>query len=224
MSASSLVGNYQFRVAIKLVYDVVESRRRDLDREAVILQRLDSPHVVKLKEAGYAARDYAYWFVTDFIAGKSLQQLQSAGHPFDEDLMVELARQVLAGLTVIHVEKILHCDVKPANIMRNEGRRGEVRYVLVDFGVARAYQAGASLYTLHNFTGIYESRGLPMSRPRPGCRHLRPGGHPLPDDYGQAVLRQLRIRHCSGFSRRAGSDAGAYCDQLGGGAAGNIAI
>jgi len=150
VSARGALEGRGYRVAIKLVYDVAESRVRELAREAVILQRLDSPHVVKLKDAGYAPRDYAYWFVMDFVAGASLQQLLDAQHPFDEAAVAELAGQALAGLAAIHAEPL---------------RAGGL------WGGAGLPGRGLALHPARRFPqrhpGLHQPRGLPSAGARP---------------------------------------------------------
>jgi len=61
---------------------------------------------------------------------------------------VRIAREVLAGLQVVHAHGLLHCDVKAGNVMVGTGPTK-----LIDFGIARAPHSvtpdGTSLGSLH---------------------------------------------------------------------------
>jgi serine/threonine protein kinase len=50
---------------------------------------------------------------------------------------------VLAGLSAAHVQGIVHCDLKPANVLVTHPRPDSPLLKIVDFGTARAVQAAA---------------------------------------------------------------------------------
>jgi eukaryotic-like serine/threonine-protein kinase len=55
-----------------------------------------------------------------------------------------ILKQMAAGLAALHAAGIIHRDIKPNNIML-DGAGSQVRLWITDFGLARAYEADASL-------------------------------------------------------------------------------
>ena len=49
---------------------------------------------------------------------------------------MEIARQICAGLSAIHGKGIVHRDLKPANVMLSRDTDGNIRAVIMDFGIA----------------------------------------------------------------------------------------
>ena len=49
------------------------------------------------------------------------------------DLAIDLARQALSGIRAAHTAGVLHCDLKPDNILIGEGNR----IAITDFGISR---------------------------------------------------------------------------------------
>jgi serine/threonine protein kinase len=133
-------GHIQYHVAIKIFYSdrpFTEIDVKRMNREAALLGRIDSPHVVKLKGNGISESSCMYWLIMDFLDGKNLQELIEAQRFFNEDEVCEMAVQILLGLEAIHALGVVHCDVKPANIMQCAGAvKSRKLYKLVDLGVA----------------------------------------------------------------------------------------
>lgn len=92
-----------------------------LRREFEFAHRLDHPHIVTVYERG------AGWLTMELIAGGGIQRL-----PTIAERLTALS-QIADALDYIHNRAIVHCDVKPANILI--GPHG-LRAVLIDFGVA----------------------------------------------------------------------------------------
>lgn len=100
--------------------------------EAQNIAKFDNPHIVKIQDY-FRANGTAY-FVMPYIPGKTLSELlvQRQGHLPEEDLL-RLFRCVLDGLEVLHAQKVLHLDIKPANIYIPDKKDP----FLLDFGAAR---------------------------------------------------------------------------------------
>ncbi len=81
----------------------------------------------------FRANDTVY-MVMQYERGKSLQEyIQSHTHPAKEEFVRRLFSEMLNGLREVHARKLLHLDIKPANIyIRLDGSP-----VLLDFGSAR---------------------------------------------------------------------------------------
>ncbi|MBQ7681543.1 MAG: protein kinase [Oscillibacter sp.] len=72
--------------------------------------------------------------VMDFIDGESLDKPLERGEPLAQRDIIEWAFQLLDALGYLHAHKILHSDIKPANIMLTP--EGDIR--LIDFNVSLA--------------------------------------------------------------------------------------
>ncbi len=119
--------------------------RQRFVREGRSLARIRQPNVVHIYDAGEAETPDEYgmslaYLAMELVEGRSLAEIiQQRGRlPLDET--VEVVRQVAAGLAAVHARNLIHRDVKPANIMVEDG--GHV--VLLDLGVARATDVTAT--------------------------------------------------------------------------------
>ncbi|MFJ3777254.1 WD40 repeat domain-containing serine/threonine protein kinase [Streptomyces sp. NPDC090075] len=77
------------------------------------------------------------WTVMQFVRGRSLAELLGAALPVDQ--VAAVAGQMLSALGFAHEAGIIHRDVKPHNIMINEG---DGRALLTDFGIAKSDRDG----------------------------------------------------------------------------------
>jgi len=116
-------------VAIKRVLKGVPGA--GLVPEAHAVSRLQHPNIVSLHDA--FSEDEADVLVFEFVAGETLSALirrrkGQVGVP--ESL--NLVQALLAGLQYAHESGVVHCDVKPANVIINQN--GVPR--LTDFGIA----------------------------------------------------------------------------------------
>jgi serine/threonine-protein kinase len=96
-----------------------------LQREFDFAHRLDHPHIVKVYECGPG------WLAMELVDGGTVAKLQTRA-----DRLTALA-QIALALDYAHQRGIVHCDVKPSNILVSLpfSVRGAV---LIDFGVAHA--------------------------------------------------------------------------------------
>jgi serine/threonine protein kinase len=100
-------------------------------REARTVARLEHPGILPVFDVGEAG---GHLFIAMKRAeGPSLQALLEARGRFDEATAAEVAAQVAEALDYAHRQGVIHRDVKPSNILMDDGRP-----VLTDFGVARA--------------------------------------------------------------------------------------
>ena len=87
------------------------------------------PHVYD-----YVEEDGVVYTVMDYIEGESLDKPLSRGESFPQAQVIKWARELLEALDYLHTRpnKILHSDIKPANIMLTP--QGDIR--LIDFNIA----------------------------------------------------------------------------------------
>lgn len=110
--------------------------------ESRLLAHLDHPNVVRVLDF-FRANETAY-LVMRYERGRTLQEhIQKLHGELDESFMREVFARLLNGLREVHMHKLLHLDIKPANIyLRSDGHP-----VLLDFGATRQ-GLGASGLTL----------------------------------------------------------------------------
>jgi serine/threonine-protein kinase len=117
-------------VAIKIPSSMAEEAVEHVRGEIRTMARLDHPHILPLLDAD--ERRGLPCFVMRYVRGGSLRALvtRRGRLPFGE--AAALLRGTAAALQYAHDRDILHCDVKPENILLDEGHP-----YLADFGVAR---------------------------------------------------------------------------------------
>ena len=113
-----------------LAEDIVFVRR--FQREARALSDLQHPHIVRFY--GLEEEDERVFLLMDYIEGTTLRrEIRQAKGPMPLERIVEILRPVCAALGYAHSQGLVHCDVKPANIMIDANGR----VLLADFGIAR---------------------------------------------------------------------------------------
>ncbi|MCE9528743.1 MAG: protein kinase, partial [Planctomycetales bacterium] len=76
------------------------------------------------------------YLVMEYISGGTLQQKLDAKGPLTTTEVLHLGRQIAAGLAAAHASGLIHRDIKPGNILIEEGAEQKVK--ITDFGMARA--------------------------------------------------------------------------------------
>jgi tetratricopeptide (TPR) repeat protein len=121
-------------VAIKLLLGGGQSHPSALkrfQREAQVLARLDHPHVVRVREIG--SEQGVPYLVMDLVSGASLQRRLDTEGPLQPRRAAELVRQVASATAHAHQLGLLHRDIKPDNVLLDEGDQTR----LTDFGLVK---------------------------------------------------------------------------------------
>ena len=100
-------------------------------REAQIIGRLAHPFIVGLYDVGTNAEGVPY-FVMEYVDGKTLEKVLDDG-PLPLEKAALWATDLAAAIARAHRAKVIHGDIKPANILIT--KEGQVK--LGDFGIAR---------------------------------------------------------------------------------------
>ena len=103
-------------------------------REAQLLARVNAPGIVQIFDVGHA-REGPY-YVAELIDGESLAQRLQRGK-LSVARARDVAEQLSRALASAHAKGIVHCDVKPANVLLT----AQAQVKVGDFGVARLAQA-----------------------------------------------------------------------------------
>lgn len=128
-------------VALKLLRRPVSAgEAAKLEREAAGLH-LEHPNILKLERVE-RLDDGRLLVVMPLLEGKTLEKLLV---PLPLAQALSVARQAAAGLAYAHARGVLHCDIKPANLMLVGG---ELK--LLNFGLSQPLgdPAGAPVGTL----------------------------------------------------------------------------
>src|SRR5205814_9742171 len=107
--------------------------RRRFTREARAAAAVTHDHVVTIhavEDAGPLPH-----IVMQFVAGTSLQDRLDRTGPLPLAEVLRIGMQTASGLAAAHAQGLVHRDVKPANILLENGVE---RVKLTDFGLARA--------------------------------------------------------------------------------------
>ncbi len=155
---------YGTRAAIKILHSVLADEEAEkFLAQAEIIARLDHPHIVRLLD--YGIENGLPFLVMQYVPNGSLRQLHPRGSQLPIATVVSYVKQVAPALQYIHDQELIHCDVKPHNMLLNS--RHEV--VLSDFGIAVLSQKGGyRRISVSDFEGTvpYAAPEQIRSRPR----------------------------------------------------------
>lgn len=104
-------------------------------QEIEALARINHPAVVGVFDAGEAPGRIPF-IVMQFVKGVTLRTLIKPGG-LEFCRTARIIKQVSQALTAAHEEGIIHCDLKPENIMLQDLGEGEEQVKVLDFGIAK---------------------------------------------------------------------------------------
>lgn len=132
--------------------DRVENSRKDFINEALRLKKIgfSHPNIVGFDEV-FEANNTAY-YVMEYLRGKSLGDYVKEQGPLTEAETVRLMQPVMEAVNLLHRNRICHLDIKPDNIMLEQEENGNIRPVLIDFGLSKHYDnTGHATSTINTF-------------------------------------------------------------------------
>jgi serine/threonine-protein kinase len=139
-------------VAIKLLPPELAAHaalRERFQREARTAARLAHPHIVPIHSVDEIGRFVFY--VMAYVRGETLAHRIAARGALPPAEAVRVLREVAWALAHAHAQGVVHRDVKPENILLEEGSG---RALVTDFGIARQVQSSGP-------TGVGEALGTP---------------------------------------------------------------
>src|SRR2546421_1156294 len=98
--------------------------------EARTIARMQHSHIVRVLDSGI--QDDTPYLVMDYLPHGTLRTLHPKGTQLPLEQVVTYVKQIAAALDYAHEHQVIHCDVKPENLLLNA--KHEV--VLSDFGLA----------------------------------------------------------------------------------------
>ncbi|AKU96153.1 serine/threonine protein kinase [Labilithrix luteola] len=142
-------------VAVKVMHsrlagdDQIRGRFR---REAVILRRLEGPHICPILDFGEVPGEHGrtlLYLALPKLEGRSLEQVLRAEGPLDVPRIIDIMLEICAALRSAHAQGVVHRDLKPANVVVQP----DGKVVVVDFGMAKIVTGagtGTTNLTVHN--------------------------------------------------------------------------
>ena len=135
----------QREVAIKFIHHGILLERKRLIAEGRVLAHLDHPNICTVYEV--AEEGDAVYLVMSLIRGQHLNHWREN---LSQRQRIELIAQVCDAVAEAHRRGIVHCDIKPGNIVIQEDV-SPLNAVLIDFGIAdsRHYATTSGAGTQH---------------------------------------------------------------------------
>jgi len=128
-------------VALKFLGTVDPETLQRFEREARAQARVDHPAICKVFEVGEIA-GHRYIAMQE-IQGATLDRVASS---LTLEQKVSLVREIAEAIHAAHRLGLIHRDLKPTNILVEQGEDGSYRPFIVDFGLARDQQnTGATI-------------------------------------------------------------------------------
>jgi TolB-like protein/Tfp pilus assembly protein PilF len=116
-------------VALKILKDADDLRRKALIGEAKLACQLNHPNIAHIYDAGEV--EGIPFIAIELVQGRTLRAL--VGRPLDGAALQDLARQAASALSHAHQKGIVHRDIKPENLLLTD--EGQLK--ILDFGIAR---------------------------------------------------------------------------------------
>ncbi|MEA2399293.1 MAG: hypothetical protein QOK25_2849 [Thermoleophilaceae bacterium] len=139
-------------VALKLIApelaDSPDFRAR-FQRECEIAASLDHPNVIPIYGAG--DQGGRLWVTMRYVDGTDLLLL-SAGSPLDPRRAARIVAEAAGALDAAHARGLVHRDVKPGNVLIEEGPKGDGVF-LTDFGLTKEVSSDPGLTKEGNWQG-----------------------------------------------------------------------
>ena len=129
-------------VAIKVLHEFISNRQEKTQekflKEVKIVRDLDHPGIVKIIDTGFVDTELRQgkrpYIVMPYASGGTLRQkLEAHGGLLPSETIRSYTRQLADALNYAHQHDIIHCDVKPENVLLDK----DGHLLLGDFGIAR---------------------------------------------------------------------------------------
>jgi len=105
-------------------------------REAKTAAALDHPNIIPVYRV--STEGTLFWYAMKYLEGQSLEQVLKDRGKLPLNLTITILRQVADALDYAHERKVVHRDMKPANVMLDNRNR----VIVTDFGIAKALSEG----------------------------------------------------------------------------------
>ena len=130
-------------VAVKILHQQYENDTEFItrfQREAKAAARITHPNIVNVYDVGVA--EGRHYIVMEYVPGRTLKERIKEEGPVPVPQALQIARQIAGALAQAHANNLVHCDIKPHNILVMPD--GNVK--VADFGIARAVTESTMTY------------------------------------------------------------------------------
>ena len=130
-------------VAVKILHAQLANDEEFLEKfrlEAKGAARLSHPNIVGIYDVGHDAGKY--FIVMEYIAGETLKKRVQREGRLSVEESLRIAKEIARALREAHANNLVHCDIKPHNILVTADGRVKV----ADFGIARAVTSSTMTY------------------------------------------------------------------------------
>ena len=131
--------------------------------EAKLAASIEHANVVTIFQVGQV--DRLAFMAMQWLPGQTLETLLASGKQLESDQIIEITRQVAAGLSAAHQKQLVHRDIKPANLWICDE---DQQLKILDFGLARINDGDQNLTTTGMLAGTpgfmspEQTRGLEL--------------------------------------------------------------
>ncbi|HLV09125.1 MAG TPA: Stk1 family PASTA domain-containing Ser/Thr kinase, partial [Halanaerobiales bacterium] len=132
------------KVALKMLRPEFVNNKdfvRRFHHEAKAVARLSHPNIVNIFDIGQD--DKHHYLVMEDIEGRNLKDIINEKGKLNIVDALDIAHQICSALAMAHKNKIIHCDIKPHNILITPDKQVKV----TDFGIARAVSSSTLTMT-----------------------------------------------------------------------------
>ncbi|HTL52993.1 MAG TPA: FHA domain-containing serine/threonine-protein kinase [Planctomycetota bacterium] len=153
------------RVAVKILAPELATDTETVDRmirEARNAGKLNHPNVVQVHDVGKA--DGIYYYSMELVTGGSIQDLITGGRRVEPPKAVKFLLQAAAGLAYAEKQGIVHCDIKPDNLML----AADETVRLADLGISKTLVDGKAdqsegVFGSPHYMSPEQAQGLPLT-------------------------------------------------------------
>ena len=131
-------------VAVKILHPAYKNDVEFIEkfhREAKAAACMSHPNIVNIYDVGEDAGEH--YIVMEYVPGDTLKNKIQQEKPLDIALAVLIAKDIAQGLAHAHSNNIVHCDIKPHNILMTADNHAKI----ADFGIARAVTESTMTYS-----------------------------------------------------------------------------
>ena len=112
-----------------------QSIRKRFENEIAATSALVHPNIIQVYD--YGEEDGSQYLVSEFIDGMDLKRYIIEKQPLPVTRVIDIMRDILAGVAEAHKAGMVHRDLKPQNILINDQHQAKI----TDFGIARTQKS-----------------------------------------------------------------------------------